>query len=488
MSRISKVESRLRSEQDAVQHHLYADRLRIYPKSVRGPVRKIKWAILIACLTIYYVLPWVRWYRGPNQPGQAVLLDLSTQRFYFFNLELWPQDIWLLAGLLIIAAVSLFLVTSLIGRVWCGYTCPQTVWTDLFMWIEREIEGDRNERMTRDAAPLNADTIWKKVVKHGIWLFIAFWTGGAWIMYFVDAPTVTVDFWTGEAATPVYVFTWLFTLTTYGLAGWAREQVCTYMCPWPRFQAAMLDEQSLTVTYQGWRGEPRLRGRRHDGDSGGDCIDCGACVTACPTGIDIRDGIQLECINCGLCIDACNHVMEVAHRPKWLITWDTLADQAAKARGLHTKFRFFRVRTIIYLSALVLAVVIMGVALATRSELGLSVLHDRAPLFVRLADGDLRNGYTLKIANKSDKQTLFELNVDGMPGAVLTEANEGLGPAVRLGLPVNADTVGTFRVMVAGQPATLKGGSQPVDFVLSNTATGERTVYHSVFMGPASNE
>ena len=190
------------------------------------------------------------------------MLDLSTERFYFFNLELWPQDIWLLAGLLIIAAVSLFLVTSLIGRVWCGYTCPQTVWTDLFMWIEREIEGDRNERMARDAAPLNADTIWKKFLKHSIWLAIAFWTGGAWIMYFVDAPTVTVDFWTGTAATPVYLFTGLFTLTTYGLAGWAREQVCTYMCPWPRFQAAMLDDQSFTVTYQAWRGEPRARGKR----------------------------------------------------------------------------------------------------------------------------------------------------------------------------------------------------------------------------------
>jgi len=485
VSRISKADRQLQLRQEAEGEHLYANRVRVYPKSVHGPVRQIKWAVLIVCLGVYYLLPWLRWHRSVTEPDQAVLLDLFHERFYFFNLKFWPQDIYYLTGLLIMAAVGLFLVTSLVGRVWCGFTCPQTVWTDLFMWVERLIEGDRNERMKRDAAPLGLDAAWRKAAKHAVWLGIAFWTGGAWIMYYVDAPTVTVEFWTGGASKEVYFFTFLFTATTYLLAGWAREQVCTYMCPWPRFQAAMLDEQSLTVSYQGWRGEPRLRGRRQPGDAGGDCIDCGACVTACPTGIDIRDGIQMECISCGLCIDACNHVMTVAHRPKSLITWATLADQAAKARGEHTRFRFFRLRTIIYLSALLLAVGVMGVALATRSTLGLAVLHDRAPLFVRLADGDLRNGYTLKIANKSDRQTLFELNVVGMPGAILAEANEGLGPAVQLGLPVNADSVGTYRVMVNGQPAALRNGAQPIDFVLSNTTTGERIVYRSVFMGPA---
>jgi cytochrome c oxidase accessory protein FixG len=486
VSRISKVESRLRTQQDAVQDHLYADRLRIYPKSVRGKVRTIKWAILIACLTIYYVLPWVRWYRGPNQPTQAVLLDISTERFYFFNLELWPQDIWLLAGILIMAAVSLFLVTSLMGRVWCGYTCPQTVWTDLFMWIEREIEGDRNERMARDAAPLNSDTIWKKFLKHGIWLTIAFWTGGAWIMYFTDAPTVTVDFWTGEAATPVYVFTGLFTLTTYGLAGWAREQVCTYMCPWPRFQAAMLDDQSFTVTYQAWRGEPRARGKRVEGGpTTGDCVDCSLCVTVCPTGIDIRDGIQLECINCGLCMDACDHVMERTGQAKGLITWDTLARQAAKKAGTHEPIRFFRPRTIIYMSALTIAVIGLTAALLTRSTLGLSVLRDRAPLFVPLADGSLRNGYTVKIVNKSQTNGAYDLSIGGLPDAKMAIAEGDPTPSSTVRVLGSSDEVETFRLLVTARPAALTDGSLPVDFILRDTTTGAQTVYHSVFMGPA---
>jgi cytochrome c oxidase accessory protein FixG len=484
MSRISKDERRLQLEREAAGDHLYANRVRVYPKTVHGTVRRIKWGILVACLTVYYVLPWVRWHRGPGQPTQAVLLDMWNERFYFFDLELWPQDIWLLAGLLILGAVALFLVTSLFGRLWCGYTCPQTVWTDLFMWVERWVEGDRNERMQRDAAALNADTIWKKFLKHTTWLAIAFWTGGAWIMYFVDAPTVTIEFWTGQASNQVYFFTWLFTATTYVLAGWAREQVCTYMCPWPRFQSAMLDEQSVTVTYQGWRGEPRIRGKRHDRAPAGDCVDCGACVTACPTGIDIRDGIQLECINCGLCIDACNHVMEKTGRPKWLITWDTLADQAAKAEGRQTTLHLLRPRTVIYVSALLIAVAVMTVALASRSSLGLSVLHDRAPLFVRLPDGSLRNGYTVKIVNKTQDLSLFELRTEGLNGSLLAEPDEGFGLASRLGLVVKGDSVGTFRITVAGEPGPLADGSQNIDFILRNTRTGEQTVYHSLYMGP----
>jgi cytochrome c oxidase accessory protein FixG len=486
MSRISREDRRLQLQREAEGDHLYANRVRVYPKTVHGVVRRTKWVILILCLTIYYLLPWLRWSRGPGEPTQAVLLDISKERFYFFDLELWPQDIWLLAGVLIMAAVALFLVTSLFGRLWCGYTCPQTVWTDLFMWVEQWVEGDRNERMQRDAAPLTSDTIWKKFLKHAIWLAIAFWTGGAWIMYYVDAPTVTIEFWTGQASNEVYFFTWLFTLTTYGLAGWAREQVCTYMCPWPRFQSAMLDDQSFTVTYQGWRGEPRARGKRTaDGPRAGDCIDCGACVTACPTGIDIRDGIQLECINCGLCIDACNHVMERTKQDKWLITWDTLARQSAKKSGVHEAIRIIRPRTIIYLSVLLVAMTGLTVALMTRSTLGLSVLRDRAPVFVALPDGSLRNGYTVKIVNKTQLHAAFDLSVAGLPGAMLFDAEGDAKPVPVLRMLSASDEVDTFRVLVNARPAALAGGSQPIDFVLRNTATASETVYHSTFMGPS---
>jgi cytochrome c oxidase accessory protein FixG len=485
MSRISKDERRLQLEREAAGDHLYANRVRVYPKTVHGPVRRVKWAILIACLTVYYLLPWLRWHRGPGQPSQAVLLDLWHERFYFFDMELWPQDIWLLAGALICGAVVLFLVTSLFGRLWCGYTCPQTVWTDLFMWVEQWVEGDRNERMQRDAAAVDADTVWKKFLKHWIWFWIAFWTGGAWIMYYVDAPTVTIEFWTGEASSEVYFFTFLFTATTYVLAGWAREQVCTYMCPWPRFQSAMLDDQSFTVTYQGWRGEPRKRGKRlEDAAPAGDCIDCGACVTACPTGIDIRDGIQLECINCGLCIDACNHVMERTHREPWLITWDTEARQVAKQAGRQEPIHIIRPRTMIYLAVLAVVVIGMATAVLTRSTLELSVLRDRAPVFVPLADGSLRNGYTVKIANKTQVHAAFDLTVDGLAGATLVVAEGDPKPVPVLRLLSASDEVDTFRVLVTARPTRLANGSQPVDFVLRDTVTGKQTTYHSTFMGP----
>ncbi|HVB69839.1 MAG TPA: cytochrome c oxidase accessory protein CcoG [Acetobacteraceae bacterium] len=485
MSRIN--ERRLQLEQDLGAEHLYASRVRVYPKAVRGPMRRLKWAVLAFCLTVYYLLPWLRWYRGPGRPDQAVLLDVAQQRYYFFNLEFWPQDIYYLTGLLIVAAVALFLVTSLFGRVWCGYSCPQTVWTDLFMWVEREIEGDRNERMKRDAGPANFDKVWRKLAKHAAWLGFAFWTGGAFIMYFADAPTITRAFWTGTAPVPVYFFTGLFTFTTYALAGWAREQVCTYMCPWPRFQSAMLDDQSLTVTYQAWRGEPRSRGKRGPGTpAAGDCVDCAACYTACPTGIDIRDGIQLECINCGLCVDACNHVMAVTGQKPWLITWDTLADQKAKQEGRAATFRWFRPRTAIYLGALVVAASAMAAALATRTTIALAVQHDRAPVFVPLPDGGVRNGYAIEITNRTEAPAVFSLSLRGLPGALLADATT---PNVRLpglGLPVGPDRIADFRVLVTARPTALPDGRVPLDFVLRDTATGVETVYHGAFIGPQS--
>ena len=481
MGHISANERKLQLEREASGDHLYANRIRVYPKSVNGIVRRIKWAVLIACLSIYYALPWLRWDRGPGRPGQALLLDIADRRFYLFDLVLWPEDIYYLTGLLILAAVGLFLVTSLFGRVWCGYACPQTVWTDLFMWVERRLEGDRRERMRRDAQPMSADTAWRKIAKHTIWLAIAFWTGGAWIMYYVDAPTAVRSFWTGTASSEVYFFVFLFTFFTYLLAGWAREQVCTFMCPWPRFQSAMFDEQSFIVTYQGWRGEERGHVKAAPSEKLGDCIDCGACVTACPTGIDIRDGVQLECIGCGLCIDACNEVMAKVERKPWLITWDSLARQAAKASGTAGPIRLLRPRTVIYASTMVLAVVVMGTALATRPTIGLSLQQDRAPLFVRLPDGAVRNGFTVKIANKTQVDAVFTLALSGLPNGTLALAESNTERTEALRLSVVADQVGSFRVLVFGQSHER---SEEMRFTLRNTATGETTTYQAAFLGP----
>ena len=471
------------------EKNLYASRVRVYPKAVHGMARTFKWSVLAVCLTLYYGAAWLRWDRGPGHPNQALLLDLPNRRFYLFSIEFWPQDIYYLTGALILGAVSLFLITSLVGRVWCAYACPQTVWTDLFMFVERRIEGDRNERMKRDAGPTTFDKVCRKLAKHVVWLGVAFWTGGAWIMYFADAPTVTREFWGGTAPAPVYIFTFIFSAFAYVFAGWAREQVCTYMCPWPRFQASMLDEESITVTYQAWRGEPRGHGRRDPAAAKklGDCVDCNACVNVCPTGIDIRDGSQLECINCSLCVDACNEIMVRTGQPKWLITWDSLARQKAKAGGKFERFHFLRPRTLIYIGAMIAAISVMGIALARRTHVDLAIQHDRAPLFVTTRDGALRNAYTIKIANKTLENAEFTLDISGLTDATMEVPEVTRGRVARLTLPVEADSIGTYRVLVYGRPDHLKDGSQDLEFVLRSLRTGETSRYQSVFMGPTGN-
>jgi cytochrome c oxidase accessory protein FixG len=344
--------------------------------------------------------------------------------------------------------------------------------------------------MKRDAGPWVWDKIWRKALTHYIWFGIAFWTGGAWIMYYVDAPTVVVEFWTGRASPEVYAMTALFTATTYLLAGWAREQVCTYMCPWPRFQSAMLDEQSLIVTYEGYRGEPRGHGRRTGTEALGaqalgDCIDCNACVHVCPTGIDIRDGLQLECIGCGLCIDACNHVMEKTDQQPWLITWDTLARQKAKAAGRQEKLHLIRPRTLIYLTALMLCfgAVIWGIS--GRSTTTLSLIHDRAPLFIRLRDGSIRNGYTVKLANKTQSAASYVLTVTGLDSARVSLPESAPGLAQEAIFNVVPSQVGNFRLMVQGAPDASAGGNQNIYFTLKNSNTGEILRYRALFLSPA---
>jgi len=467
---------------------LYANRIKVYPKQITGQFRRIKWTVLIFCLTFYYVMPWVRWDRGLSAPSQALLIDLPGRRAYFFGIEIWPQEVYFLTGLLILAAIGLFLVTSLLGRVWCGYACPQTVWTDLFMWVERLIEGDRNARIRLDKAPLTGSKIAKKVAKHGAWLVIAAATGGAWVLYFQDAPTALREIFTGAAATGTYFFVGLFTATTYLLAGWAREQVCTYMCPWPRFQAAMLDEQSFIVTYEAWRGEPRGRLKGEVSFEGrGDCIDCMKCVAVCPTGIDIRDGPQLECIGCGLCIDACNTVMPTIGRPRNLITFDTLVNQQERAAGRAAVYRLIRPRTIIYAAVLATVGAIMLAALLLRSHLGIDILHERSPLYVTLSNQEIRNGYTIKILNKSHAFESYTLTLHGVRDyRVSVVGNPAVGDAQHpLTLTAEPDTVATYRLYLTAPRAALAGESTPLDFEIEEHVTREVARHGSIFIGPA---
>lgn len=475
-----------KSFKELKKDRLYAAHVKIYPKDVQGRFRRIKWAVLGVLLGIYYVVPWLRWDRGPGTPDQAVLIDMPARRAYFFWIEIWPQEVYYLTFLLMLGAFGLFLATSLAGRVWCGFTCPQTVWTDLYMWVERRIEGDRGARIRLDKAPLSQGKLIKKTTKHAAWLLIAAATGGAWIMYFNDAPTVTADILTGNASLAVYFFFGLFTATTYLLAGFAREQVCTYMCPWPRFQGALLDADSYVVTYQKWRGEPRAPLRKDtDWSRRGDCIACNQCVAVCPTGIDIRDGLQLECIGCGLCVDACNDVMAKIGRPPELITLDTERNQNQRAQGAAPARRLVRPRTAIYASILVLIGAGMLIALAARAAVDVNVLPDRNPLFVTLSDGSIRNGYTVKILNKSREPRTFELSIAGLEGARLAVAGQGQAGTTEAELAAEPDAVTTYRVYVSAPQGTLTEEAEDLTMIVTDRASGEAARHETVFRGPA---
>ncbi len=474
-----------RSFKEVKETPLYAERVKIYPKAVTGLFRQIKWAALILLLGLYYVVPWIRWDRGPLAPDQAVLVDMPGRRLYFFFIEIWPQEIYYLTFILMAAAFGLFLATSIGGRVWCGFTCPQTVWTDLFMWVERKIQGDRAARIRLDKQPWRAEKLWKKATTHVAWVLIAAATGGAWIMYFNDAPTVSYEILTGQASLAVYFFFGLFTFTTYLLAGWAREQVCTYMCPWPRIQAALLDQDSYVVTYEKWRGEPRGPHKKGTSWEGrGDCVACNQCVAVCPMGIDIRDGLQLECIGCGLCVDACNGVMERVGRPLNLITLDTERNQFNRMAEKPTESRLVRPRTIIYM--IILGVLGIGVlfGLTERASLDLNVLPDRNPLFVKLADGSIRNGYTVKVLNRVREPRTYALTLAGLEGATLSVLGLDEGDGRSASLAAKPDQVSTYRLFVSVPKQTIDDPVADLQVILTDRDGGDVYSFDTIFRGP----
>jgi cytochrome c oxidase accessory protein FixG len=469
---------------------LFASRKAIYPQAVKGSFRTIKWIVLAVTLGIYYFLPFIRWDRGPNAPDQAILVDLANSRFYFFFIEIWPQEVYYLTGLLILAALVLFLMNAVAGRIWCGYLCPQTVWTDLFYAIERLIEGDRRERLRKQKEKWTLEVIAQKALKHSIWLLIAWWTGGAWVLYFADAPTLVKELATFQAPALAYVWIGILTFTTYTLAGFMREQVCIYMCPWPRIQAALTVEYALNVTYRYDRGEPRGSAKKNEavrkqGLPAGDCVDCVQCVAVCPTGIDIRDGLQLDCIQCGLCIDACDSIMTKLGRPTGLIAYDTDLNVQARIEGRPETRRIVRPRTVLYAGLIALVGAVMVIALATREQIDLHVMHDRNPTFVRLSDGAIRNGFTIRVANKRLETRSFVITVEGLPDAKLDIVGGEIDRQGRPALSVGPDQTMEVRLLVTS--GSELASSIPLNFVLTDVASGEISHAGDHFMSPSEN-
>jgi len=476
-------------EETYVDGPLFEAQRTLFVQSVSGKLRRIKWALLVMTLGVYYFLPFVRWDRGPNAPDQAVLIDFPARRFYFFFIEIWPQEVYYLTGLLVLASFILFLMNAVAGRIWCGYLCPQTVWTDLFLAVERRIEGDRRERMKLHAGPWNAERMTKLGAKHFVWLMIAWWTGGAWVLYFADAPTLVRDLATLQAPFIAYLWIGILTFTTYALAGFAREQVCTYMCPWPRIQAALTDEHAYNVTYKVDRGEPRGSFKKNAalraaGEPAGDCIDCNQCVAVCPTGIDIREGSQLGCIQCGLCIDACDGVMTKVGLPPGLIAYDSEFNLEQRLAGKPERSNILRPRIILYVVLIAAVSAFMGYTFIGRSSISVAAMHDRNPLFVRLSDGSIRNAYTVRVINKALEERSFELSVSGLPDLRI----EALGTAV---MRDDAFTVGVgpaqtreMRVLVTVPAGSTGSASQDITFTLSDTEGGETAVARDHFIRP----
>jgi cytochrome c oxidase accessory protein FixG len=468
---------------------LYAARRHIYPQRVRGTYRRIKWIVLYLTLGVYYLLPFVRWDRGPNAPDQAVLVDLPNRRFYFFFIEIWPQEVYYLTGLLILAAMALFLMNAVAGRIWCGYLCPQTVWTDLFQTIERWTEGDRREHMLRERQPWTLERLTRTGLKHFLWLMVAWWTGGAWVLYFADAPTLVKDLATFQAPFIAYLWIGILTFTTYTLAGHMREQVCLYMCPWPRIQAALTDEHALNVTYRYDRGEPRASVKKSEalraqGQPAGDCIDCYQCVHVCPTGVDIRGGPNLGCIQCGLCIDACDTVMAKIGRPARLIAYDT--DLNIKRRQAHERpfVRIVRARTILYVAMIGIVGAIMLYTLATRHTESISVIHDRNPVFVRLTDGELRNGFTVRILNKMLQTRNFVLSVEGLSDLELRVAGIDGNNGRTVVVSVGPDQTREVRALVSTYQTLKPAASLALTFRITDETTGRQATASDHFRGP----
>jgi cytochrome c oxidase accessory protein FixG len=415
---------------------MYKAREEIYPREVQGRYASLRWLFVWATQLLFYGLPWLSW-----NDRQAVLFDLGARKFYIFGIVLWPQDFIYLAALLIISAYSLFLFTAVFGRVWCGFTCPQTVYTEIFMWIERKIEGNRSARMRIDRQPMSVEKFARKSAKHAVWGAVAIWTGFSFVGYFTPIHTLA-----GEvAALTLGPWEWFWVLfysfATYGNAGWMREQVCKYMCPYARFQSAMFDKDSLIITYDTGRGEPRGARSKNDPDAAkhlGDCIDCSLCVQVCPTGIDIRKGLQYECIGCAACIDACNSVMDKISAPRGLVRYWTDHAQTYRWSSAHILRHMVRPRVLIYSAVLLVIVSVFFGTLLTRTPVKMDVIRDRGSMGREVENGQIENVYRLQIMNTDESRHHYHIGVEGIEGITLQGAGEvTLGSTESRSVPVD---------------------------------------------------
>jgi cytochrome c oxidase accessory protein FixG len=410
------------------QISLFEVRQKIYPRAVRGWFAAWRWALVWATQLVFYGGAWLTW-----NERQALLFDVAHRKFYLFGLVFWPQDIIYLAVLLIVCALSLFLFTAVAGRLWCGYACPQTVYTEIFLWIERMVEGDRNARMRLDKQGLTAQKILRKAAKHGLWIALSLWTGLTFVGYF----TPIRDLLSSEPGAWEAFWVLFYGFATYGNAGWMREQVCKYMCPYARFQSAMFDKDTLIITYDEKRGEPRGKSKGK-----GDCVDCGICVQVCPTGIDIRNGLQYECIGCAACIDGCDQVMDKVGRPRGLIRY--------------SKGRVLRPRVLVYSAILGAVAIAAGVSLYLRTPLKVDVIRDRAAIAREVEGGLIENVYRLQIMNTTEQARAFEIEVSGLPGIHVWGENVA-------GVPAATSRMVPIRVRIDAGPAP---ASYPVEFTV----------------------